>query len=83
MLVMFFFVLVFNLMSGLFTPVSSMPEWAQWIAAFMPPKYYIESMRGIYQMGVGIDGLGSQILCLALFGVFFNSLAIFTYKKRS
>ena len=83
MVVMFFVVLVVKLMDGLVTPVRSMPERAKWIAAFMPPKYYIESMRGIYQMGVGIDGLGSQILCLALFGVFFNSLAIFTYKKRS
>ena len=34
MFVMFFFLMVFILMSGLFTPVRSMPDWAQWIAAF-------------------------------------------------
>lgn len=83
MLVMFFFMLVFNLMSGLFTPVSSMPEWAQWIAAFIPPKYFIEAMRGIYQMGVGFRDLIPQFIILLCFGFCFNLLAIVTYRKRS
>ncbi len=82
MLVMFFFMLIFNLMSGLFTPVSSMPDWAQWIAAFIPPKYYIECMRGIYQMGVSLGVLLPQLLTLFAFGVVLNVLAVVTYRKR-
>ena len=83
MLVMFFFMLVFNLMSGLFTPVSSMPGWAQWVATFIPPKYYIETMRGIFQMGVGIRALVPQLIAFTSFGVFFKTIAILTVKKRS
>ena len=83
MLVMFFFILIFNLMSGLFTPVSSMPEWAQWIAAFIPIRYYIEAVRGIYQMGIGFRDLMQQFMVLIAFGLVFNLLAIITYRKRS
>lgn len=42
MFVMFFFMLILMLMSGLFTPVSSMPEWAQVITYFNPLKYFME-----------------------------------------
>ena len=44
MFVMFFFILVFMLMSGLLTPISSMPEWAQVITWLNPPRYFIEMM---------------------------------------
>ena len=37
----FFFVMIFNLMSGLFTPIDSMPEWAQWITWLIPISYFI------------------------------------------
>ena len=48
MFVMFFFMLILMLMSGLFTPVSSMPEWAQVITYFNPLKYFMEGMRMVY-----------------------------------
>lgn len=51
MFVMFFFVLVFMLLSGLFTPISSMPRWAQAIASLTPPRYLIETMRLVYLKG--------------------------------
>lgn len=47
MFVMWFFMLILMLMSGLFTPVHSMPEWAQLIAALNPLKYFVEVMRTI------------------------------------
>lgn len=40
MFVMFFFVMLFVLMSGLVTPVESMPGWAQWITRFLPPLLF-------------------------------------------
>ena len=45
MFVMWFCLLVVILMSGLFTPISSMPEWAQIITIFNPLKYFMEVMR--------------------------------------
>ena len=52
--VMFFFIVIFQLMSGLMMPVYSMPDWAQDIAAFVPPRYFIEIMRAVYLKGATI-----------------------------
>ena len=83
MFVMMFFVIVFILMSGLFTPVRSMPEWAQVITIFNPLKYFIEMMRMVYLKGSALSEMGSHILALAGFAVFFNLWAVFSYRKTN
>jgi len=83
MMVMFFFVLVFNLMSGLFTPVRSMPDWAQWIAALSPPRYFVDIMRGVYQKGCSFADLWTQFAWLLAFAVVLGAFAIFSYRKRA
>jgi len=45
MFIAWFFVVIFILMSGLFTPIESMPQWAQFLTEFNPVKYYVEVMR--------------------------------------
>lgn len=45
MFVMWFCMLIFILMSGLFTPISSMPQWAQYITYANPLRYFMEMMR--------------------------------------
>ena len=81
MFVMFFFMLILMLMSGLFTPISSMPEWAQAITVFNPLKYFIEAMRMVYLKGSGLVDLLPEIGILSLFAVFFNSWAVISYRK--
>lgn len=83
MFVMFFFMLIFLLMSGLFTPVTSMPGWAQWIAAFSPLKYFMEVMRMVYMKGCSILQLSHQFYALVAFAVVFNTLAIWSYRKNN
>jgi len=83
MFVMFFFMMVLILLSGLFTPINSMPQWAQTITIFNPLKYFIQVMRAVYLKGSGIMELGKQIFALTLFVVFFNSWAIISYRKKS
>ena len=83
MFVMFFFVIVFLLMSGLFTPVASMPEWAQAIAAVNPLKYFIEMMRLVYLKGSGLGQLIPQLLALCGFAVVFNTWAVASYRKSN
>ncbi len=83
MLVMFFFMLIFNLMSGLFTPIRSMPEWAQYISACIPPKYFIEIMRGVYQRGCTFSDLWQQFITLGGFALLMGVTAILSYRKRS
>lgn len=79
----FFILMVFILMSGLYTPVDSMPEWAQWISAFNPPRYFIKLIRAVYIKGSGFADLGHEFLVTALFALVFNVLAIISYNKRS
>ena len=81
MFVMWFCLLVVILMSGLFTPISSMPEWAQAITVFNPLKYFIEAMRMVYLKGSGLVDLLPEIGILSLFAVFFNSWAVISYRK--
>ncbi len=81
MFVMFFFMLIFILMSGLFTPVESMPRWAQTITIFNPMKYFIEIMRMVYLKGSGLEALTRQIFALLGFALLFNSWAVVSYRK--
>lgn len=83
MFIMFFFILVLILLSGLFTPINSMPSWAQWISRFNPMAYFIQVMRSIYLKGSELSDLIPQFLALIGFAVFFNGWAILSYHKKS
>ncbi|HEX7458547.1 MAG TPA: ABC transporter permease [Ginsengibacter sp.] len=83
MLVSFFITMIFNLLSGLFTPIESMPHWAQIITWFNPVSYFIEVMRMVVLKGSGLADIKYQIFALLGFAVFFNSWAILNYRKRS
>ncbi len=83
MFMMFFVVITFVLMSGLYTPVASMPDWAQRISDFSPLKYFILTMRAVYLRGSGFMDLLPQFGALCGFAVFFNGLAVLTYKKTN
>lgn len=82
MFVMWFFMLIMILMSGLFTPVGSMPGWAQVITGFNPLKYLMEIMRMVYLKGSAIHEISGQLFILIGFALFFNTWAIVSYKKK-
>lgn len=83
MFVMFFFVMIFVLMSGLITPIESMPAWAQWITRLLPPRYFVDIMRSVYLKGTLLVELGANYAALAVFAVVFNALAALTYRKQA
>lgn len=78
---MFFFVLTFIFMSGLYTPVANMPGWAQMISNFSPLKYIIEVLRLVYLKGSNFAELRTQLIALISFAVVFYGWAILSYKK--
>lgn len=80
---MFAFIMIFQLMGGLFTPISSMPKWAQTITYAVPPRYFIEIMRAVYLKGASITDLWLQYLSLAAFAVLLCTTAALTYEKRN
>jgi len=79
--VTFFFIMIFQLMSGLMTPIRSMPEWATWIAVFNPPKYFIQAIRLLYLKGSNLSDLTSELFALLGFVCFFSVWAVLSYKK--
>ena len=81
--VMFAFIIIFQLMGGLFTPIGSMPEWAQYITYAVPPRFFNEIMRSIYLKGTTIFELRSQFIWLAAYAVLAIFCAALTYRKRT
>ena len=81
--VMFAFIMIFQLMSGLFTPIGSMPRWAQYLTYAIPPRYFIEIMRSVYLKGTLLGELFPQFLALLGFAAAFFSVAALTYRKQS
>ena len=69
MFVAFFFTLIFLLMSGLFTPVDSMPDWAQRVAEANPVKHFVSIMRAVLMRGAGLETVGRPIIGLGVAGV--------------
>jgi ABC-2 type transport system permease protein len=65
----FLFILPANLLSGLLTPVSSMPAWLQPLTLLNPVRYYIEILRAALLEGAGLSDLWARVAALALFGV--------------
>lgn len=82
MFVMFFFIMIFMLMSGTLTPIDSMPEWAQRFTLILPPRYFVEILRSVYLKGTTIAELWPNYIILGVFAVIFNTLAAVTYKKQ-
>lgn len=83
MFMMFFFVLTFIFLSGLYTPVENMPLWAQRISDFSPLKYIIQVLRMVYLKGSSISDLKRPFFALVSFAIFFYSWAIISYRKTS
>ena len=82
MFLMLFVVLSFILLSGLMTPVESMPLWTQHFTRLLPPTYMVDIMRAVYLRGTTVAELSGSYLALAAFALTFATLASFTYRKR-
>ncbi|WP_262713177.1 ABC transporter permease [Anseongella ginsenosidimutans] len=83
MFIAFFFVMIFILMSGLFTSVESMPAWARTIANLTPVTHFIKVVRMIVLKGSGFTDVLPEFLYIMLFAAILNGWAILNYKKTS
>lgn len=70
------------MLSGMIFPVESMPEVLQWVAAVIPPRYYIQAMRKLMIMGVDISHVLREFAILATMAVCFLVVALAKFKKR-
>jgi len=81
MFLMFFFMLTFVLLSGIFTPVESMPEWAHWVNKINPYAYFMRVIRMILLKGSGFWDISKEFFSLLIYGTVILSLAVWRYRK--
>jgi len=81
MLLFFFFNIVFILMSGIFTPVESMPQWAQTANILNPLAYFMRVIRMIMLKGSGIQDILRELISLSIYAILILSLAVWRYRK--
>jgi len=78
-----FFLIIFILMSGLFTSTDSMPTWAQKLNYLNPMVYFIKIMRMVLLKGSGILDIKNELIIMFGYGVTVFSLATMRYKKTN
>ena len=81
--VMWFFVVMMLLLSGLFTPTRSMPSWAYATTYVNPMSYFIEAVRTVFIRGGGLTSIWHQLLVLLGIGTVMATWAVMSYKKNS
>jgi len=70
------------MLSGMLFPVESMPTVLQWISAVIPPRYYIDAMRKLMIMGVGIEQVLREAGILLLMLAVLMTLALAKFNQR-
>ena len=70
------------MLSGMMFPVESMPQVLQWIAAVVPPRYYIDAMRKLMIMGVGIGDVMQEVVVLIAMTALLLIVALKKFKVR-
>ena len=70
------------MLSGMLFPVESMPQVLQWLSAVVPPRYYIQAMRKLMIMGVGIGDVLTEVLVLAAMTALLLTVALKKFKVR-
>ncbi len=83
MLVMWFFVVCLMLLSGLFTPVRSMPDWAYLTTYINPMHYFADAIRTVFVRGGGLQAIAHQVFALFCIASAMAVWAVQSYKKNS
>jgi ABC-2 type transport system permease protein len=81
MFIAWFFTVIFILMSGLFTPIESMPQWAQNLTLVNPIRYFVEVMRMVLLKRAGFSDIKIHFLIILGYAVVINTFAVWSYKK--
>ncbi|MFA4864717.1 MAG: ABC transporter permease, partial [Bacteroidales bacterium] len=78
-----FFLVIFILMSGLFTSVDSMPQWAKIIDLLNPIAYFVEVIRMIMLKGSGFLDISRNLLILGVYAILALTVAVWQYRKTT
>jgi ABC-2 type transport system permease protein len=81
MFVAWFFTVIFILMSGLFTPIESMPQWAQNLTLLNPIRYFVEIIRMVMLKGATFSDISRPFFIIVGYAFVLNGIAVWSYKK--
>ena len=70
------------MLSGMLFPIESMPTILQWLSAIVPPRYYIEAMRKLMIMGVGLGEVMREITILSGMTILLLVISLAKFKIR-
>ena len=70
------------MLSGMLFPIESMPRILQWVSAVVPPRYYIEAMRKLMIMGVGIADVAREVIILSAMTLLLLAVSLAKFKER-
>jgi ABC-2 type transport system permease protein len=79
----FFFMIIFILMSGIFTPLESMPVWAQKIDLVNPVVYIMRINRMVILKGSTFHDIRMEFLALTIIALVTTTLAVNRYRKTA
>lgn len=82
MFMIFFFIIIMLLTSGMFTPIESMPIWAQVIAWLNPLTYIVRTVITIYLKGGGFTDVWLYVMALVLFLTAVTFWSVKSYRKQ-
>jgi len=83
MFIIFFFLLTFILMSGIFTPVESMPDWARKVNVVNPFAYFMRVIRMVLLKGSTFRDISSEFYSLLVYASIILGLAVWRYRKTT
>ncbi len=67
--------------SGVYYPVSVLPDWMQWLAKFSPATYTLEGCRHAILEGAGVSALWGDLWPLMLIGVISIPAGLFIFSR--
>lgn len=83
MFIAFFFMIIFILMSGIFTPFESMPVWAQKFDLINPMAYLMRINRMVMLKGSTFQDISRDIYSLIIIAIAFTALSVRMYRKTA
>ena len=83
MFISFFFIMIFILLSGLFTNVESMPRWAFIFSDLLPITHFMHAVRAIVIKGSAFLDIWKDMVYIICFSIVINTLAVLNYRKTN
>src|SRR6185312_6144356 len=83
MFVSFFIIMIYLLMSGLLTPIDSMPRWVQLVSELNPVRHFVSISRAILMKGAGLREIAPSLGILTVYAAVVLAIAMRRYRKRT